>query len=73
MPSEINSVISEIPCRMALAGGWIDQPFVSRLNPSPPGSMELFLVYNLDGILIHRGGTPCEGQFLPLPIFLPSV
>lgn len=24
---------------MALAGGWIDQPFVSRLNPSPPGSM----------------------------------
>jgi hypothetical protein len=24
---------------VALAGGWIDQPFVSRLNPSPPGSM----------------------------------
>jgi hypothetical protein len=24
---------------MALAGGWIDQPFVSRLNPDPPGSM----------------------------------
>jgi hypothetical protein len=22
-----------------LAGGWIDQPFVSRLNPKPPGSM----------------------------------
>jgi hypothetical protein len=22
-----------------LAGGWIDQPFVSRHNPSPPGSM----------------------------------
>ncbi len=28
-----------IPYRMALAGGWIDQPFMSRLNPSPPGSM----------------------------------
>ena len=28
-----------IPYRMALAGGWIDQPFVSRLNPAPPGSM----------------------------------
>jgi hypothetical protein len=28
-----------VPYRMALAGGWIDQPFVSRLNPSPPGSM----------------------------------
>jgi len=24
---------------MALAGGWIDQPFVARLNPAPPGSM----------------------------------
>lgn len=28
-----------IPNRMALAGGWIDQPFVSRHNPDPPGSM----------------------------------
>src|SRR5512143_3331162 len=24
---------------MAFAGGWIDQPFISRLNPTPPGSM----------------------------------
>lgn len=24
---------------MALAGGWIDQPFVSQHNPTPPGSM----------------------------------
>jgi hypothetical protein len=24
---------------LALAGGWIDQPFVSRHNPQPPGSM----------------------------------
>jgi hypothetical protein len=24
---------------MAFAGGWIDQPFVSQLNPDPPGSM----------------------------------
>src|SRR5512140_3047657 len=24
---------------MAFAGGWIDQPFLSRLNPQPPGSM----------------------------------
>jgi len=31
--------IGRIPYRMALAGGWIDQPFVSRLNPDPPGSM----------------------------------
>jgi galactokinase/mevalonate kinase-like predicted kinase len=27
------------PYRMALAGGWIDQPFVSSLNPEPSGSM----------------------------------
>ncbi len=29
----------KIPYRMAFAGGWIDQPFASRLNPTPPGSM----------------------------------
>jgi hypothetical protein len=28
-----------IPYRLALAGGWIDQPFVSKHNPEPPGSM----------------------------------
>jgi hypothetical protein len=32
-------VIGRIPYRLALAGGWIDQPFVSRHNPQPPGSM----------------------------------
>lgn len=36
---DIRDVIGSIPYRMALAGGWIDQPFVSRHNPSPPGSM----------------------------------
>jgi len=39
MNSSITSIIGRFPYRMALAGGWIDQPFVSRLNPSPPGSM----------------------------------
>src|ERR1700693_5622831 len=33
------TVFGHIPNRLALAGGWIDQPFVSRLNPEPPGSM----------------------------------
>jgi hypothetical protein len=37
--SELTDVIGNIPYRMALAGGWIDQPFLSRLNPTPPGSM----------------------------------
>jgi hypothetical protein len=36
---EISRVIGAIPYRIALAGGWIDQPFISRLNPKPPGSM----------------------------------
>jgi hypothetical protein len=38
-PTALARVIGRIPYRMALAGGWIDQPFVSRLNPKPPGSM----------------------------------
>jgi len=36
---DIAQLIGGIPYRMALAGGWIDQPFVSKLNPAPPGSM----------------------------------
>jgi hypothetical protein len=36
---DITPLIGAIPYRMALAGGWIDQPFVSRHNPAPPGSM----------------------------------
>ena len=36
---DITSVIGRIPYRMAFAGGWIDQPFVSMHNPTPPGSM----------------------------------
>jgi hypothetical protein len=35
----LSPAIGELPYRLALAGGWIDQPFVSRLNPEPPGSM----------------------------------
>jgi hypothetical protein len=32
-------MLGGIPHRLQLAGGWIDQPFVSRHNPQPPGSM----------------------------------
>lgn len=41
---EIADVIGKIPYRLALAGGWIDQPFVSQLNPEPPGSMVVVCV-----------------------------
>ncbi len=37
--SALEDAIGRLPYRMAFAGGWIDQPFVSRLNPEPPGSM----------------------------------
>jgi hypothetical protein len=37
--ADIGEVIGRIPHRLALAGGWIDQPFISALNPDPPGSM----------------------------------
>jgi hypothetical protein len=35
----ISRVLGKIPNRLQLAGGWIDQPFVSCHNPKPPGSM----------------------------------
>jgi len=36
---DLTDVIGNIPYRLALSGGWIDQPFVSRLHPDPPGAM----------------------------------
>jgi hypothetical protein len=38
-PSSVAKLLGAIPNRLQLAGGWIDQPFVSRHNPRPPGSM----------------------------------
>jgi hypothetical protein len=35
----VEKLLGGIPNRLQLAGGWIDQPFVSRHNPRPPGSM----------------------------------
>jgi hypothetical protein len=35
----LTNIIGGLPYRMTLAGGWIDQPFLSRLNPSPPGAV----------------------------------
>ena len=37
--SPVARLLGSIPNRLQLAGGWIDQPFVSRHNPKPPGSM----------------------------------
>ena len=40
----ITDLVGAIPYRLALAGGWIDQPFVSQCNPRPPGSMVVVAV-----------------------------
>lgn len=41
---QLTDIIGRIQYRLALAGGWIDQPFVSQHNPSPPGSMVVVAV-----------------------------
>src|SRR6056297_1798156 len=37
--SDITDIIGKLQYRLALAGGWIDQPFMSKVNPAPPGAM----------------------------------
>ena len=37
--ASVPRVLGRLPHRLQLAGGWIDQPFVSRHNPQPPGAM----------------------------------
>jgi hypothetical protein len=41
----VGDAVGGLPYRIALAGGWIDQPFVSRHDPSPPGSMVVVSVH----------------------------
>jgi hypothetical protein len=41
---KVTDIWGTLPYRLALAGGWIDQPFVSRHNPAPPGAMVVVCV-----------------------------
>jgi len=41
----ISDVIGALPYRMAFAGGWIDQPFVSEHNPDGVGSMVVVAIH----------------------------
>ena len=41
---DVAALSSLVPNRVALAGGWIDQPFLSSRNPAPPGSMVVVAV-----------------------------
>lgn len=38
-PATLQQAIGKLPFRLQMAGGWIDQPFVSEVHPEPPGSM----------------------------------
>ena len=35
----VAKLIGAIPNRLQLAGGWIDQPFVNKYDPKPPGAI----------------------------------
>ena len=69
----LTSIIGGLPYRMTLAGGWIDQPFLSRLNPSPPGAVVVvslepaFHFMNRAGIATSTRGVALKtwGQRLP--------
>ena len=53
--SPVARLLGPIPNRLQLAGGWIDQPFVSRHNPRPPGSMVVVQI-EPDFRLMDRSG-----------------
>jgi len=42
---DLSPAIGRFPYRLALAGGWIDQPFISRLNPRIVGSMVVVAIH----------------------------
>jgi hypothetical protein len=70
----VNSVIGKMPYRMALAGGWIDQPFMSQHNPQQPGSM---VVTSLaaDFYFMERCGMACGTRQVAMKLWgsqLPS-
>ncbi|HVP91331.1 MAG TPA: hypothetical protein VMS75_08955 [Terriglobales bacterium] len=52
-----------LPYRLALAGGWIDRPFVSARNPDPPGSM-VVVSLEPDREDMDRSGRECYDAIL---------
>jgi hypothetical protein len=67
-PAVLKKIIGEVPYRLALAGGWIDQPFVSRHNPRPPGSM---VVVGLEPTFpfMERSGIACGTRRIALELW----
>ena len=60
-PPLVTEVIGAISNRLQLAGGWIDQPFVSRFNPRPPGSMVVVALEPTFRVIDRAG---CGGGYL---------
>jgi len=65
---KVTDAIGNFPYRLQLAGGWIDQPFVSRHNPAPPGSM---VVVSLEPIfcLMDRAGMATGSRRVALQLW----
>ena len=53
--SSITDVIGRFPFRMAFAGGWIDQPFISQHNPAAPGSMVVVAIEPTNPFMARSG------------------
>lgn len=71
----ITEVIGKIPYRMAFAGGWIDQPFLAKHNPNPPGSM-VVVALEPTGWFMTRSGMGTSTRKVALDLWgerLPSV
>jgi hypothetical protein len=71
--ADITQVIGRIPYRMAFAGGWIDQPFISCHNPTPPGSM---VVVAMDAQALGKSMAACMHcweAILPNTVRHPSI
>jgi hypothetical protein len=67
-PWPITKLIGTIPYRLALAGGWIDQPFVSRHNPKPPGSMVVVAVEPTFRMM-HRAGCATGTRLVAMKLW----
>jgi len=67
-PTKLTDVLGNFPYRIQLAGGWIDQPFVSQLNPQPPGSM---VVVSLEPTfhLMNRAGMATGSRKIALKLW----
>jgi hypothetical protein len=61
-----------LPYRLALCGGWIDQPFISAQDPSPPGSMTVVSI-EPDHMFMDMAGMATSTRKAAARIWGPSL